>query len=963
MSSIEQPTVFINYTDTNGTITGYDISQIVTNVNILYGLNQPFCYAEVEVPKLYFNDNGSIGYWDQFTAPYNEKPALVDGTTTIYIQAYGHGYNMVIEKHDSDDSTITLQCYNTAYKMKTTKISSIADISYSSSTYSFAYNTNLTLSVDSSITVPTGRTLLSCVLDAASGLKVYFLIQRSETVVSVEQVFGSPKALFAFIAMTAGGYNYQGVFCDTGYMYDYTVGGTYTDIQPSYTSAQIETIKSSSHLKTLPDDTIVARLRTDAYCWDQVQALGKMTNRHPFFYDYAYFVDLSSTSSSTGYDYFTNMYIDYGESYTTSRGTQETLDILQISENEDQGSTYVLGTQTVNSENYSSTCHVSDNTANVEGSRIYYAYPGVDEKTLQTSADRDFQTALIAFNNIVNYYHPNDCVSFTISEVQASEISQNFPSASYKYSSYADLEDATGMTLGDIACVYEHYTNFYYQYLFNDATQTNEWQYYDNPAYRDERFKPYTCIGTVTDHQNGITMSTVPLACTEISWPSCLTVLWFGDVSFQDSQSQLSSLMTTSQSSISSGTGDSEISDKYSAKIVVGNQALDELDDKRTNFTGLILEKNWDVDLYRLVGYKEGVVQAYFNTEGEIMSGDDNVVINSSGITIKNGAIVIEGKNYVQYETIDNVDYVDTSAYQIKSQTSPTAGQTVIDSAGLKTYDSGGNLKCYIDSNGNIRGINIYTDYVDIDSGGIKSYSSTSHTGSNLVCSMGTGGAFGGAFKTGYHNGIPYVTLDDSGIGIKAIDDTIPRSTSALTFYNSDNIEMGSIFYQYSGMGVDLGGLKIYTEGKTSSRKSVGLNLHNTSKPSAYSVYLYTGSSYLRYYYSDPTEGNIVGYYDPVILAAYDIGNKVWYRTYRSGWAECGGYNSSSTATTTAVSFPIKFTSAYGAECTSIRDTSGAEGNDYAYGLSETGVTFRHESGDGFYWRAWGIKAPKGIYE
>ena len=164
------------------------------------------------------------------------------------------------------------------------------------------------------------------------------MLFRSGTVVSVEQVFGSPKSLFAFIAMTAGGYNYQGVFCDTGYMYDYTVGGTYTDIQPSYTSAQIDTIKSSPHLATLPDDTIVARLRTDAYCWDQVQALGKMTNRHPFFYDYAYFVDLSSTSSSTGYDYFTNMYIDYGESYTTSRGTQETLDILQISENEDQGS-------------------------------------------------------------------------------------------------------------------------------------------------------------------------------------------------------------------------------------------------------------------------------------------------------------------------------------------------------------------------------------------------------------------------------------------------------------------------------------------------------------------------------------------------------------------------------------------------------------------------------------------------
>ena len=944
MSSIEQPTVFINYTNTNDNITGYDISQIVTNVNILYGLNQPFCYAEVEVPKLYFNDNGSIGYWDQFTAPYNEKPALVDGTTTIYIQAYGHGYNMVIEKHDSDDSTITLQCYNTAYKMKTTKISSIADISYSSSTYSFAYNTNLTLSVDSSITVPTGRTLLSCVLDATSGLKVYFLIQLSGTVVSVEQVFGSPKALFAFIAMTAGGYNYQGVFCDTGYMYDYTVGGTYTDIQPSYTSAQIETIKSSPHLKTLPDDAIVARLRTDAYCWDQVQALGKMTNRHPFFYDYAYFVDLSSTSSSTGYDYFTNMYIDYGESYTTSRGTQETLDILQISENEDQGSTYVLGTQTVNSENYSSTCHVSDNTANVEGSRIYYAYPGVDEKTLQTSADRDFQTALIAFNNIVNYYHPNDCVSFTISEVQASEISQNFPSASYKYSSYADLEAATGMTLGDIACVYEHYTNFYYQYLFNDATQTNEWQYYDNPAYRDERFKPYTCIGTVTDHQNGITMSTVPLACTEISWPSCLTVLWFGDVSFQDSQSQLSSLMTTSQSSISSGTGDSEISDKYSAKIVVGNQALDELDDKRTNFTGLILEKNWDVDLYRLVGYKAGVVQAYFNTEGEIMSGDDNVIINSRGITIKNGAIVIEGKNYVQYETIDNVDYVDTGAYQIKSQTSPTAGQTVIDSAGLKTYDSGGNLKCYIDSNGNIRGINVYTDYVDIDSGGIKSYSSKSHTTSNLVCSMSTGGAF----KSGYYNGSPYITLDNDGLSIKAVSDSSVATVSAITFNNTSNNEVGSIYYRNPGSGG--GGMYLNSYGVSSATR-IGAYSSVDEAVSFTSLRVTPVQAIVDHYDSDGSSSfEIEG-------TAFTGSNVNWYVRHNSDWCEMGGFVQSTEATSTYVTFPIEFDEAWGAECTTQRNTASGQGNDYVYNLTKSGAYFRHDSGgDGFWWRAWGVR-------
>ena len=45
---------------------------------------------------------------------------------------------------------------------------------------------------------------------------------------------------------------------------------------------------------------------------------------------------------------------------------------------------------------------------------------------------------------------------------------------------------------------------------------------------------------------------------------------------------------------------------KYSAMMVYGNLGVSELPEDRDGFTGMILEKNWDKELYRFVGYKDG---------------------------------------------------------------------------------------------------------------------------------------------------------------------------------------------------------------------------------------------------------------------------------------------------------------------------------------------------------------------
>jgi hypothetical protein len=111
-------------------------------------------------------------------------------------------------------------------------------------------------------------------------------------------------------------------------------------------------------------------------------------------------------------------------------------------------------------------------------------------------------------------------------------------------------------------------------------------------------------------------------------WPSCLTEVVFGNPEFMDAQQQWSALTLEAQVSTEQGTEDSLISDRYASKLVIGNQTMSNLADNRAGFTGLIMEKNWDSELYRLSGYNNGVLQAYFNSQGEIMSGDGSVIIN-----------------------------------------------------------------------------------------------------------------------------------------------------------------------------------------------------------------------------------------------------------------------------------------------------------------------------------------------
>ena len=121
MSQIET-IVRIYYSDTKY----WDISSMITKVDIMYGRNQPFMYQELQVNKLYFTSLDA--YWSANADSHTPRDGnnnillpsnnITDGETKIYIQAYGQAHTLLLERHESNDDVISLVCYNSAYYMQ-----------------------------------------------------------------------------------------------------------------------------------------------------------------------------------------------------------------------------------------------------------------------------------------------------------------------------------------------------------------------------------------------------------------------------------------------------------------------------------------------------------------------------------------------------------------------------------------------------------------------------------------------------------------------------------------------------------------------------------------------------------------------------------------------------------------------------------------------------------------------------
>ena len=260
----------------------------------------------------------------------------------------------------------------------------------------------------------------------------------------------------------------------------------------------------------------------------------------------------------------------------------------------------------------------------------------------------------------MRWYKPQDAVMYSIQEtIRPDRVVYTYPTSSLSANfngeiiSYLDNDE-----LVDI----------YFKGLIDDISGTTTWSRVTDFEMRRDRqggFSPYALCSEIFDVQNNIKLYNVPLAQTVLTYPEMITEYTWGEPYFIDEENALSSLETVARNTTLDNTADMTISNNYAAKLVVGNQKLSEVQDDRAGFRGLIMEKNWDAELYRLAGYGPDangntVLQSYLSSDGKVMAGNGSVMIYSGGIVTGYG-----GSQTKVITNTSNVTYDSNKTYKI----------------------------------------------------------------------------------------------------------------------------------------------------------------------------------------------------------------------------------------------------------------------------------------------------------
>ena len=638
-----------------------DVSNTVINIVEKKGKNQPFSYVVLTVLKELFN---------------NLELTLVQKSTVFDIDVYGITGAWTYERLEDNGSTYDITIVNKAYYLKTITLASLLGYTIAGSTITFTGLPNVqaqSIVWSATSTNTSYGTVLFGLVGGSQDLSL--TIKRVNTAAtgatpeyqySIIKLSGNPDSIFKFIVTAVTGITSFSIST-----------GSYYSVNPStsYTISQIENL-SSTPISSSQDIFNTISLRLDQYCWNVIETIGLLTNRFAFFYgDYA---NLKSFPKN----YNKNIIVDW-EQPSNLTSDDEYRPVLALSANDDQGSQYVLASQRVVCEAFETTVSISNTNSTDVGADIVFASPDntkIDVSETDNTA-RDTQARIIALNALKRYYRPGDCVKYSICE-------STYPQYSSVFSSLSDIPAPSS----EGQCVL-YRTTLDAQITLNEtyfvAKQNGanlvwvEWNTDD--VTREPAYAVDTCAQSVEDRQNNITISNVPVALVETEYPACVTTYTWGMPEFMDEQSQFKDLTAVAQEAVLDNTSDTQISSSDASKIVVGNQSISDLKSDRSGFTGLILEKNVDNQVYRLAGYNEGLLQAEFNSSGEIQSGAGNVVINYDGITLHGGV---------------DIDLVDNASKII-------ANKVILDHTGLNAYTSvvdgqGSGLKVSIGNDGNI---------------------------------------------------------------------------------------------------------------------------------------------------------------------------------------------------------------------------------------------------------------------
>lgn len=402
------------------------------------------------------------------------------------------------------------------------------------------------------------------------------------------------------------------------------------------------------------------RVNGTSTCKSLMDAISCLTNRKYHFSSEGFFMTNYVPDSSA-----TKYYMD-GNTFKSKQITINELECVYLDFNTNPENTYegteippevvsnapviqdntdavVISAQTVYAENYGVKVIYTEARNTKEGNKILLPVADMsDGERSGLNRYRNRMATLCAYNELVNKYKYEDSIIYTTSEMGVT----SRPSAKYTLTDYNQFEIDTGRKEGEPSREYElKDTLLYSDGLVTEKVELNEiegelvWEEAElfKPSDEDLKYTSDSFTKLLVDNFNGFKINNVPLAFMIRTYPEHITTLAWGKSHTNDLPEQIRQQEEDMMISGAPEDQDLEISDKFSSKLVVGNltqSQLAEQDDSKTGFTGLAMEKSVGSELYRLAGYKNGDLQAEFDTEGKISAGGGSVKLDEKGLTV-----------------------------------------------------------------------------------------------------------------------------------------------------------------------------------------------------------------------------------------------------------------------------------------------------------------------------------------
>lgn len=227
----------------------------------------------------------------------------------------------------------------------------------------------------------------------------------------VEYVTGYGQTLFAWLSNAIGGYAGTDLVIDKGYKMESSAEILSKLGFDTETLAKYKANDNPPTARTYGDS--IYKLVPDTICYDLIKAVSIATNRTAFFADVPYLssFEVAESEYSNALSELTIQYTPSDSSYCAyfiPLGETEPQQITLGSgvEYNDQGSTYLVGEQTARSANASVTVKATDAGTDIAGTPVEV---NIDTASIDSSKEI---LAQVAFNTLVENYHPSNTLSF-----------------------------------------------------------------------------------------------------------------------------------------------------------------------------------------------------------------------------------------------------------------------------------------------------------------------------------------------------------------------------------------------------------------------------------------------------------------------------------------------------------------------------------------------------------------------